>query len=202
MIRGLNKITEAAGLGYVMSSYTSHPEGNEAAATQAVHIAAELSLAGLVVFVPIAYGTAIEKRMLDILECPATPGDKDYIQSHEFWMAMDERFYQRCDYGLLAMTPGWNKSTGIAIEFFALARAGVPIHFLDVDNWHVYNIGEAGQKWPDEFQDLLQKATKTGAPRYLAENVASQSKLLAKDITEAMFEDLLWLKIPSTSQGL
>lgn len=181
MIRGLNKIANSPGLGYVMSSYTSHPGGREEAKNVAVDIAAQLSLAGLVVFVPIAYGTAIEDAMVNA----AWANDEDqvaYVQSHEFWMAMDERFYQRCDYGILAMTPGWHQSTGIAIEYYAFAREGVPIHFLDVENWHIYNPGEVGQKWPDEIDALHKLAGATGAPSYLSEFVEMQSQMAAATI--------------------
>jgi len=155
MIRGLNKITESAGLGYMMSSYTAHTSFADAE-RDAKQIAADLMLAGLVVFAPIAYAPAIERIMLDGM----TMDDKKAIQSHEFWMPLDERFFERCDYGLLAMTPGWHKSVGIAIEVYALTQAGTPIWFYNPTTERVMTMDEVNDDFPEELDELLNNAKK------------------------------------------
>ena len=155
MIRGLNKITESAGLGYMMSSYTAHTSYADAE-RDAKRIAADLMLAGLVVFAPIAYAPAIERIMLEgMLE-----EDKKAIQSHEFWMPLDERFFDRCDYGLLAMTPGWHKSTGIAIEVYALTQAGKPIWFYNDQTNRIMTMDEVHDDFEIELDVLLTNAKK------------------------------------------
>ena len=191
MIRGLNKITASPGLGYLMSSYTSHPGGFEEAQKDALVITAQLTLAGLVVFAPIAYGPGLEevmKKLADIED-----GDT-YLQSHEFWMPICERFYQRADYAILAMTPGWNRSKGIAIELYALSRSATPVHVLDVEENHLWNLGEATEKWEDEFDGLFDISASLGVPHYLSEYTEQQSEAAkitianrhAKQIVEEM----------------
>jgi hypothetical protein len=155
MIRGLNKITESAGLGYMMSSYTAHTSFADAE-RDAKQIAADLLLAGLVVFAPIAYAPAIERIMLEGM----LDEDKKAIQSHEFWMPLDERFFERCDYGLLAMTPGWYKSQGIAIEVFALAQAGTPIWFYNDQTSRIMTMDEVNEDFGAELEELLNNAKK------------------------------------------
>lgn len=154
MIRGLNKLAMQDGLGYLMSSYTAHPQGFDAAEMEAKEIAAELMRAGLVVFAPIAYGPGIDK----LLTAGMHKDDADYFRSHEFWMPICERFFERCDYGIVATTPGWHKSTGISIEFYALTRAGVPIWFYDVNDGQILNYDEASKRWEDEMTEMMDRA--------------------------------------------
>lgn len=179
MIRGLNKITASAGLGYVMSSYTAH-EGLEEAAVDAKQIAADLMIAGLVVFVPIAYGPGIEKFMLR-----SRPFEKEYIQSHEFWMPIDERFFRKCDYGIVATTHGWHRSTGIAIEIGALVEAGKPIWFYDVENEAILTLKEGGDKWPDEMGELIELAAQK-CGNHLNSDSSIYSKALAETLADVM----------------
>ena len=164
MIRGLNKLTSTDGLGYVMSSYTSHPDGFDAAEDQALEIAATLTHAGLVVFVPIAYGPAIERKM------SAAFSDKEsvaYHRSHELWMPICERFFQRCDYAIIAMTPGWYSSIGIAIEYDYLTARGVPIYFYDVSAERILSWGEAYEEFFEEMEELEFMSEFEGTPGYL-----------------------------------
>jgi len=154
MIKGLNKITEAAGLGYLMSSYTSHPAGFGAAQEDAEGIAADMLQAGLVVFAPIAYGPALDRRMCG----EVLPSDSRYYRSHEFWMPICERFFERCDYGIIAMTPGWEKSQGIAIELFDLTRRRVPVWFYDQRERRIMTFNEAAEEREDELEELMQRA--------------------------------------------
>lgn len=180
MIRGLNKIVEPQGLGYLMSTYTQHPGGFEVAEMEATKIAAKLLLAGLVVFAPISYGPGIEREMLGELGGPAQPGFKltheDYIRSHEFWMPICERFFQRCDYGIIAMTPGWVQSKGVAIEFYALLRMGVPVYFFDPDNESIMTMGELNDIAKEEFEALQQRAAEIGTPYFLHEAAETQTE--------------------------
>lgn len=164
MIRGLNKLLKTDGLGYVMSSYTSHPSGFAAAEDQALEIASTLTNAGLVVFVPIAYGPAIERKMSRAF---SDPDSVAYHRSHELWMPICERFFQRCDYGIIAMTPGWSSSKGIAIEYGYLNDAHIPIHFYDIQNERILSWGEAYEEFTDEMDDLAVLAVDEGLPSYL-----------------------------------
>lgn len=153
MIRGLNKITKASGLGYLMSSYTSHHDMT-LAEQEAKEIAARFIQSGLVVFAPIAYGPGIEPNITGLFG----EADEKYIKSHEFWMPICERFFERCDYGIIAMTSGWHKSTGIAIELYALSFTGVPVWFYDVANDHVLTFGEVGERYELELEELLKRS--------------------------------------------
>jgi hypothetical protein len=178
MIRGLNKIVEPQGLGYMMSTYTAHPGGFEVAEMDATKIAAKLMAAGLVVFAPISYGPGIEREMIGEIGGPAQAGFKltheDYIRSHEFWMPICERFYQRCDYAILAMTPGWVQSKGVAIEFYALLRAGIPIYFYDPDTESIMTMGELNDIAEEEFEALQARSAEIGTPFYLHEAADTQ----------------------------
>lgn len=176
MIRGLNKITKSAGLGYLMSSYTAHNSFDEAE-TDAKDIAARLMTAGLVVFAPIAYGPGIERYMASgaFNECNA------YIKSHEFWMPICERFFERCDYGIIATTPGWHKSEGIAIELAALSLSDVPVWFYDTDEDQLLTIDEAATRFEDEMEELMARATEK-AGKYLTSNGERESKAVGETI--------------------
>ena len=154
MIRGLNKITTASGLGYVMSSYTAHTGGFDDAEVEAKDVAAHLTLSGLVVFAPIAYGPGIHRHMT----CWPGTADSKYLMSHEFWMPICERFFRKCDYGIVATTKGWHKSVGIAIELGAISAAGKPVWFYDPEAEAILSIAEAGDKWPEEMEQLLKLA--------------------------------------------
>ena len=163
MIRGLNKLLNTDGLGYLMSSYTAHPEGFARAEEEAKQIASDLLLVGLVVFAPIAYGPGIERPMTNGM----SKDEASHYRSHEFWMPICERFYQRCDYGIIAMTPGWSKSKGIAIEYGHLLDAAIPIHFYDVQNERILSWGEAYEEFTDEIDDLAILSVDEGLPSYL-----------------------------------
>jgi len=187
MIRGLNKLTDPQGLGYLMSSYTSHPAGFDDAADDAAVIAAKLLVAGLVVFAPIAYGPGIEKY----IEAgrPLADDDLAYYRSHEFWMPICERFYQRCDYGIIATTSGWQKSKGIAIELSALTRAGIPVHFYDVKREHLYNLLEYCEVQPEEVNDLIALSIKMDIPYYLTESAENQREGLDETLAKNMLRN-------------
>lgn len=179
MIRGLNKLTASPGLGYLMSSYTAHPGGFDAAEEDAKDIAAQLMLAGLVVFAPIAYGPGIHKHMR------LWEGDHEkHLMSHEFWMPICERYYERCDYGIVAMTDGWHKSEGIAIELFALTRLGLPVHFYDPKAERILNLGEMEADWSEEIGELLELSVKKGVAPYLAEATDNSSEALLDTLFE------------------
>jgi hypothetical protein len=183
MIRGLNKINASPGLGYMMSTYTSHPGGPAQAVMDAAEAAAALMRSGLVVFAPVAYSGEVAKHMARGF---LTEGDAKYFNSHELWMPICERFYERCDYGIIATTPGWFESKGIAIELAALTQSGVPIHFYDTDEMHIHNLDEARLKWPQEIEDLLVLAATEAAPAYLPTTLVAQSLTVADIISDAI----------------
>jgi len=170
MIRGLNKITKATGLGYLMSSYTSHNSFEEAEG-DAKAIAADLLRAGLVVFAPIAYGPGLERLMSG----GAFNSHEKYYRSHEFWMPICERFFDRCDYGVIATTPGWHHSTGIAIELAAMTRAGKPVWIYDTGEDEIIDIGEATEKFDVGMEELVQRSIDLGG-KYLASSGEVWSK--------------------------
>lgn len=172
MIRGLNKITESAGLGYLMSSYTSHIDAT-LAEQEAKEIAANLMQSGLVVFAPIAYGPGIEKNITGF-----DGSDEKYIKSHEFWMPICERFFERCDYGIIATTSGWHKSVGIAIELFSLTMAGVPIWVFDINENRILTLDEAADKFEDEVEELIQRASELRI-KHLTAETATYTEALA-----------------------
>lgn len=184
MIRGLNKVIAAPGLGYLMSSYTSHPGGFGVAEGDAAHIAALLLEHGLVVFAPIAYGPKLEGLMTSRM----LPDDVAYYRSHEFWMPICERFYERCDYAIIATTPGWYQSKGIAIEYDYLTAKSLPVHVYDVENDHILNLDEARQKWPEEFDALEALAIEHGMPPFAMETIPMQSRLASDRINSDFIE--------------
>lgn len=165
MIRGLNKITKTRGLGYLMSTYTQHPGGLEEAERQAIELAAELMLAGLKLFAPIAYGPQLERAMAEMVP----HGDHAYLKSHEFWMPICEAFYSRASYGILAMTPGWSKSKGVAMELYAICRKGAPVFLYDPENKHILSLGEAVKLREDDCNALFELAAEIGIPGYFSE---------------------------------
>ena len=187
MIRGLNKITDASGLGYMMSSYTSHPGGPAEAKADAQRLAASLTICGLVVFAPIAYGPEIEQLMLDA----ADTEDHNYLKSHEFWMPICERFYSRCDYGVICTTPGWQRSKGIAIEIYALACESIPIFIFDTNNMRLLHPMEAEGALRDDFQSLVDLAVEVGGPGYLAQLAEGYSQGLGVGISELRVDALM-----------
>lgn len=187
MIRGLNKIVNASGLGYMMSSYTAHPGGPKEAKAEAQMLAASLTISGLVVFAPIAYGPEIEALILDA----ADKEDHDYLKSHEFWMPICERFYSRCDYGIIATTPGWQRSKGIAIELYALACEGTPVFLFDTAAMRILHPMEAEDTLKDEFQSLVDLAVEVGGPGYLAELSEAHSEGIAVGISERRIANLV-----------
>lgn len=187
MIRGLNKISDASGLGYLISSYTAHPGGAEGARSDAQGIAAALTLTGLVVFAPIAYGPQLEELILR----DADPEDHAYLRSHEFWMPICERLYTRCDYGIVATTPGWQRSKGIAIEIYALARNNTPLYLYDTNAQRILTFSEADNALSDELTALLELSAEVSSPGYLTELAEARSEGIAAGISHFKLAKLL-----------
>ena len=187
MIRGLNKMVDLSGLGYMMSTYASHSGGPKQAADDAGKAAAELLLSGLTVISPIVHSHAIEEHL--VRHAYLTSGDMDYFRSHEFWMPIDERIFERCDYGIVAMTKGWCWSTGIAMEIRGLAQRGIPIYFLDLEEYAVYTLDEMrGGKWAEEFGDLVTKAITDGYKGYMPSTADAQIAALDDIMTDVEAE--------------
>lgn len=189
MIRGLNKLQERHGLGYVMSSYTSHPEGFEAAERQATEIAAALTEAGLVVFVPIVYGPPVERHIA--AHRLMTEEESEYVRSHEMWMPICERFLNRCDYGVVALTPGWHRSKGIAMELLMLCEDGRPVYFYEPEARRILMPSEIIPRWGEEFEALIQLSAEHCTTPYLKANMEHQISAYCDAVAHAALQKAL-----------
>lgn len=106
-------------LWYVATPYTACPDGLERGHTRAYLALRALLERGVRAFCPIAHTHAAGHPL---------------SQDHEFWMAVDRPFMDRCDGLLVLRQPGWKESRGVTEEIQTFAKAGKPIHFSDDPN--------------------------------------------------------------------
>lgn len=155
MIKGIQKIAQANGLGYLMSPFSSFKNPQVAADLAAV-AAAELSEVGVITISPVVHSMQLRKFM-----------SKDkYFDTHEFWMGVDERMYRNCDYGLVCMLTGWETSHGVQIEIANLTKLGTPVYWYDPARHHIYTTAEIEERYSDELNGLLY-SKKDSWPPYL-----------------------------------
>lgn len=117
-------------LWYLATPYAACPHGIEVAYDRAVRAAAELRARGVHVFCPIEHNhqSAMLMRRGSRAVSFDAMGDK---LNHDFWMAVDRLFMDRCD-GLLVMRqPGWDKSTRVREEIETFRRASKVIVYHD-----------------------------------------------------------------------
>jgi len=100
-------------LAYLATPYSKYEGGNlELAFRDAARLAANLMLAGIRVYSPIAHTHPL-----------AVYGNVDPLD-HDIWLPFDEAMMQRCDVLIVAQMNGWKESKGIdhEIKFFAERR--------------------------------------------------------------------------------
>ena len=107
---------------YLATTYSSHPNGKQAAFMDAALIAGELVKQGNLVFAPIVHGHPCSVQ--------ASIDEDDY----EFWMSLDKKYMGRCDALLVAMMPNWQISKGIGIEIAYAKEVDMPVYYLDLRN--------------------------------------------------------------------
>ncbi len=178
MINGISKISAIGGMGYLASPYSKFKarEGCsdklsdfDWAAHDIEAIAGKMLLSGIVVISPIASSHYISKHL------QSTPGvDKSFINSHAFWMPIDERLYNRCDYGIMAMMDSWEISTGMAIEFGQLTASGKQVLFYDPRDFTLYTVGEVSRAYQEQLADFLKLSAERSSPPYLHASIANQ----------------------------
>lgn len=82
--------------------------------------AAQLMLAGDVVFSPIAHSHSVELEGMD-----------GAIKSGDFWLDQDLAILSKCDKLVVYRLPNWEASRGIAREIAHATLEGIPIEYTD-----------------------------------------------------------------------
>ena len=104
-------------LSYLASPYThADPAVREARYQAACKKAADLMLAGKVIFCPIAHSHPIAEQMPD---GKAVDG--------QFWKQQDEPYVEMCDELIVYMLPGWERSSGMKHEIERAQQRGIPV---------------------------------------------------------------------------
>lgn len=106
-------------LAYLASPYTNYPKSIEFAFRDISRIAAELLIAGVHVYSPIAHCHPL-----------AIYGDIDALD-REFWLNYQETFMARCDVLIVAEMESWQDSIGIQHEIAFFIRNKRTIFMLD-----------------------------------------------------------------------
>ena len=104
---------------YVATPYSRYPGGIEKAYQAACALCAQLLLAGVKVFSPIAHSHGI-----------AVHGKLDPLD-HKIWLPFDEAVMQASNALLVAKMKTWEVSYGIDKEIEWFAAKNKPVHFLD-----------------------------------------------------------------------
>ena len=107
-------------LWYLGSVYSKCPWGLDVADKQAKMLGARLFAIGITnFFCPIAHCHDM-----------AVLSDIDKT-SHELWMAIDQRFIDRCDGMIVPLMENWEKSSGLTYEGLAYAKQNKPDLYWD-----------------------------------------------------------------------
>lgn len=106
-------------LAYLATPYTNYPDGIEIAYREAARIAAELLLAGVHVYSPIAHCHPM-----------AVYGDIDALD-RDFWLHYQETMMARCDALIVARMKAWDESVGIAHEVNFFLKNKRTVFMLD-----------------------------------------------------------------------
>ena len=110
-----------ARLTYLASPYThADPAVREARYVAACKVAAELMLAGKVIFCPIAHSHPISEHMPE--GCAVDP---------DLWKKQDEPYVGVCDELIVLRLRGWEKSGGVAHEIKEATARGIPVIYMD-----------------------------------------------------------------------
>jgi hypothetical protein len=133
-------------LWYLATPYTAAPGGKATAYFHAAHALRELLRREVRVFSPIAH---------------THYAGTDLRQDHEFWMAADRPFMDRCDGLLVLRQPGWKESRGVTEEIQTFAKAGKPVLFSDDPNLECARFEKThGAVW-DTMVDMLRDAERS-----------------------------------------
>jgi nucleoside 2-deoxyribosyltransferase len=102
-------------LWYLGSPYSRYRYGPEAAYERISHQAAVLLREGVNAFSPIAHSHSL-----------ATHGGLDPVD-HDYWMAKDRPYMEKCDGLIVCEMEGWQESRGLAHEIEFFSSAGKPV---------------------------------------------------------------------------
>lgn len=103
---------------YLATPYTRAPGGHDLAYRIACGTAANLMALGVAVFCPIAHGHSI------VLAGPFQGrGDVD-------WQHINNKLLSACDGMIVAMTPGWSESAGVAEEIWKADELILPVYYM------------------------------------------------------------------------
>lgn len=104
---------------YLCTPYTKYPAGLDRAFIDAAILCSRLLEAGVVCYSPVVHTHPI-----------AHFGEINKTD-HDYWLAVDSIFLERCDAVLIATMPTWEDSVGIAQERNMAREAGMPAFFID-----------------------------------------------------------------------
>lgn len=82
--------------------------------------AADLMLAGKVIFCPIAHSHPISEHMPDGCSVDA-----------DLWKKQDEPYVSMCDEVIVLRLDGWEKSGGVRHEIEEAHKRGIPVSYVD-----------------------------------------------------------------------
>ena len=106
---------------YLASPFThKDPEVQAVRARRAANAAADLMMAGEVIYSPIAHGCAIDTFLPRVLSL-----------SHDFWMKQCLAILEKCDALYVLMLDGWDESVGLLLEVERATQKGMRIEFYD-----------------------------------------------------------------------
>lgn len=108
-------------LSYLASPYThKDPAVREERYHAACKKAAELMLAGKVIFCPIAHSHPISEHM-----------PEGFAIDGALWEKQDEPYVSMCDELIVLMLPGWETSKGVTHEMSEAQSRKIPITFVE-----------------------------------------------------------------------
>lgn len=106
-------------LAYLATPYTKYKPGIEAAFVEACKLTARLIRTGMPVYSPVAHCHPV-----------ALHGDIDPLDQ-TFWYDFNAAMLAACRVLIVAHMPGWEQSTGIALEIEFFAKRGRSVFDLD-----------------------------------------------------------------------
>jgi hypothetical protein len=121
----LNSGTEKSGrlrngYWYMASQYSLHPEGRNAAVSDAADVCAKLANIGVIAYSPIVLGDAMANRT-NSLES----------SSHESWVRFNKPLMDASMGCIVLMSPNWTASRGIKDEFEYFKSIDLPVVFVE-----------------------------------------------------------------------
>jgi len=102
---------------YLATPYSKYPAGIEQAFIDASKVAANLMIAGVKVYSPIAHTHPL-----------AVHGNVDPYD-HSIWLPFDQAIMDAASACVVAMMPGWRQSKGTAHELEYFEKGGKPVFY-------------------------------------------------------------------------